>query len=57
MMMPSHTAAAAAAGRVGQPSDIAELVLFLADPARSGFITGQHFVADGGITKRMTYPE
>jgi NAD(P)-dependent dehydrogenase (short-subunit alcohol dehydrogenase family) len=42
---------------VGQPRDIAELVLFLADPAKSGFITGQHFVADGGVTKRMTYPE
>uniref|UniRef100_A0A383VP90 Uncharacterized protein n=1 Tax=Tetradesmus obliquus TaxID=3088 RepID=A0A383VP90_TETOB len=44
-------------GSVGSPADIAELVLFLADPAKSGFITGQHFVADGGVTKRMTYPE
>jgi NAD(P)-dependent dehydrogenase (short-subunit alcohol dehydrogenase family) len=42
---------------VGQPRDIAELVLFLADATKSGFITGQHFVADGGVTKRMTYPE
>lgn len=49
--------AAAAAGHVGRPQDIAELVLFLADPDKSGFITGQHFVADGGVTKRMTYPE
>ncbi|KAF6250309.1 hypothetical protein COO60DRAFT_1288654 [Scenedesmus sp. NREL 46B-D3] len=44
-------------GHVGRPQDIAELVLFLADPDKSGFITGQHFVADGGVTKRMTYPE
>lgn len=28
-------------GRVGRPEDVAELVLFLADGSRSGFITGQ----------------
>lgn len=42
------------AGRVGVPDDIARLVLFLADPAND-FITGQNFVADGGMTKKMIY--
>lgn len=45
------------AGKVGTPSDIAELVAFLADGSKSGFITGQHFVVDGGVTKKMVYPE
>ncbi len=44
-------------GRVGQPSDVAELVSFLADERLSGFITGQHFVCDGGVTAKMYYPE
>jgi NAD(P)-dependent dehydrogenase (short-subunit alcohol dehydrogenase family) len=34
-------------GRIGMPSDIAALVLFLAGPAAS-YITGQSFIADGG---------
>jgi 3-oxoacyl-[acyl-carrier protein] reductase len=37
-------------GRLGEPSDIAEAVLFLADNARSGFITGQSLLVDGGIS-------
>lgn len=45
------------AGRVGRPEDVAEMVLFLADGSRSGFITGQEFVVDGGVTKKMVYPE
>lgn len=45
------------AGRVGKPEDIAELCLFLADSDRSGFITGQNFVADGGMTRKMIYEE
>ncbi|KAH9328373.1 hypothetical protein KI387_000481, partial [Taxus chinensis] len=40
-------------GRVGTPQDIAELCLFLSDEKRSGFITGQEFVVDGGVTKKM----
>ena len=34
--------------RIGQPRDIAEMVLFLVSDA-SGWITGQEFVVDGGI--------
>lgn len=42
------------AGRVGTPDDIAAMVSFLASPD-AGFITGQNFVIDGGMTKRMIY--
>lgn len=42
------------AGRVGKPEDIARMVLFLLDPENS-FITGQNFVVDGGMTKKMIY--
>jgi NAD(P)-dependent dehydrogenase (short-subunit alcohol dehydrogenase family) len=41
-------------GRVGTVEDIAELAEFLCSP-RSGFITGQNFVVDGGMTKKMLY--
>ncbi|WP_206916217.1 glucose 1-dehydrogenase [Alicyclobacillus suci] len=41
-------------GRVGVPNDIASLCLFLASN-ESSFITGQNFVVDGGITKKMIY--
>lgn len=37
-------------GRLGETADIAEAVLFLADPARSGFVTGQSLLVDGGIS-------
>ncbi len=35
-------------GRIGQPQDIAALVLFLVGPAAT-YITGQTFIADGGF--------
>ncbi|MBQ7318935.1 MAG: SDR family oxidoreductase [Clostridia bacterium] len=42
------------AGRVGNPPDIANMVLYLcADMA--GFITGENICIDGGMTKLMIY--
>jgi NAD(P)-dependent dehydrogenase (short-subunit alcohol dehydrogenase family) len=43
------------AGRVGKPEDIAEMVLFLCDNDRSGFITGENIIIDGGMSKLMVY--
>jgi NAD(P)-dependent dehydrogenase (short-subunit alcohol dehydrogenase family) len=45
------------AGRVGRPADIAEIVAFLLDRERSGFITGADFIVDGGMTRKMIYEE
>ena len=42
------------AGRIGTPDDIAEMVLFLASE-KAGFITGQEFIIDGGMTRKMIY--
>jgi NAD(P)-dependent dehydrogenase (short-subunit alcohol dehydrogenase family) len=44
------------AGRVGTPEDISALVQFLVG-SDSGFITGSEFVVDGGVTRKMIYPE
>jgi len=44
------------AGRVGRGEDIAEIVAYLLSDA-AGFITGQNFVVDGGMTKKMIYLE
>jgi hypothetical protein len=44
------------AGRVGRPADIAEMVAYLIS-SRAGFITGQNFVVDGGMTRKMIYLE
>ncbi|MGA9531682.1 MAG: SDR family oxidoreductase [Anaerolineales bacterium] len=41
-------------GRVGQPSEIARAILFLADNDQSSFITGQSLVVDGGATARLS---
>ena len=43
------------AGRVGRPEDIAEMVMFLCDNERAGFITGENIVIDGGMSKLMIY--
>jgi NAD(P)-dependent dehydrogenase (short-subunit alcohol dehydrogenase family) len=43
-------------GRVGQPADLASLIAFLLS-AESSFITGQNFVADGGISRKMIYAD
>jgi NAD(P)-dependent dehydrogenase (short-subunit alcohol dehydrogenase family) len=45
------------AGRVGKPQDIAEIVAWLLDGKRSGFVTGANFVIDGGMTRKMMYEE
>lgn len=42
------------AGRVGKPEDISSLVKFLLSD-EAGFITGQNFVVDGGMTRKMIY--
>ncbi len=42
------------AGRVGNPLDIANMVLYLASPM-AGFITGENICIDGGMTKQMIY--
>jgi NAD(P)-dependent dehydrogenase (short-subunit alcohol dehydrogenase family) len=44
-------------GRVGKPEDIAEIVAWLLDGKRSGFVTGANFVLDGGMTRKMIYEE
>jgi NAD(P)-dependent dehydrogenase (short-subunit alcohol dehydrogenase family) len=41
-------------GRIGQPFEIAESILFLADTHRSSFITGQSLLVDGGATARLS---
>jgi NAD(P)-dependent dehydrogenase (short-subunit alcohol dehydrogenase family) len=45
------------AGRVGRPEDIAEVVAWLLDGQRSGFVTGANFTVDGGMTRKMIYAE
>lgn len=45
------------AGRVGKVEDIAQIVAFLLDRERSGFITGVNYVVDGGMTRKMIYEE
>lgn len=42
------------AGRVGNPKDIANMVLFLCSD-KAGFITGENICIDGGMTRQMIY--
>lgn len=42
------------AGRVGNPMDIANMVLFLCSD-KAGFITGENICIDGGMTRLMIY--
>ena len=41
-------------GRVGNPMDITNMVLFLCSD-KAGFITGENICIDGGMTKQMIY--
>ncbi len=42
------------AGRVGNPMDIANMVLFLCSD-KAGFITGENICIDGGMARQMIY--
>ena len=42
------------AGRVGNPMDVAHMVLFLCSE-KAGFITGENICIDGGMTRQMIY--
>ncbi len=42
------------AGRVGNPMDIANMVLYLCSD-KAGFITGESICIDGGMTRQMIY--
>ena len=42
------------AGRVGNPPDIANMVLYLCSDL-AGFITGENICIDGGMTRQMIY--
>ena len=41
-------------GRVGNPMDIANMVLYLCSE-KAGFITGENICIDGGMTHQMIY--
>lgn len=43
-----------ALGRVGQPGEIAEAILFLVEEDRSSFMTGQALTVDGGAMTRLS---
>jgi NAD(P)-dependent dehydrogenase (short-subunit alcohol dehydrogenase family) len=39
-----------AIGRIGQPDEVADMICWLADAERSGWVTGQVFRIDGGLS-------
>lgn len=39
--------------KIGAPGDVADLALFLADDLKSGNITGQEFICDGGVLAKL----
>jgi glucose 1-dehydrogenase len=41
-------------GRIGRPEEIASVIVFLADPDRSSFVTGTTVVVDGGAMARLS---
>lgn len=43
-------------GRVGTPEDVAAMVAYLVSP-EAQFVTGQNFVIDGGMTRKMIYED
>lgn len=42
------------AGRIGRPEDIVNMIMFLCSD-KAGFITGENFTVDGGMTRVMIY--
>ena len=43
-------------GRVGKPEDVAAMAAYLVSPD-ARFVTGQNFVIDGGMTRKMIYED
>jgi NAD(P)-dependent dehydrogenase (short-subunit alcohol dehydrogenase family) len=41
-------------GRLGNPQEVANAIVFLASPAAS-YITGANLIIDGGYTKRVQF--
>lgn len=43
-------------GRVGRPEDVVKALRYLIDPDND-FVNGHNLVVDGGVSKKMIYPE